>query len=207
MKRLVSTAILLIPAATSAYGQAAAPAQRGVAAPAQRGVAAPAQRGVAATAQRGVAAFPPCPADVPCFQARDGRTIMVLPAIEPASGFTTEGITTFITVFHSAAARGVENATIRSFNATRACPDGKDCLKEVLPGDTELAPAGPNGQASARATLFDRLGGAAKITAIVDDFVQRARDDREIDLVDEGTPREWHWTPENVEALKADLTG
>ena len=88
---------------------------------------------------------PRCPTDIPCRENRDGRLYLLLPPIEPSAaiGYTPEGLSTFMTVFHNAAARGVENATLRAFNATRNCPDGKDCgtVKEKVGGEGVQTPA------------------------------------------------------------------
>ncbi|HEX8200140.1 MAG TPA: hypothetical protein VF590_06605 [Isosphaeraceae bacterium] len=87
---------------------------------------------------------PLCPQDVPCYSTRDAVIYLRLPPIQshagrsPHSEFSADGLNTFVTLFHSAAAKGVENATIRAFNAARACPDGKNCDQTQAPG----APAG-----------------------------------------------------------------
>ncbi len=56
------------------------------------------------------------------------------------------------------------------------------------------------------ASLYDRLGGEPAITAVIDDFVNRAAGDPAVNFVREGTPKKWDATPENVATLKKHLT-
>jgi hypothetical protein len=68
-----------------------------------------------------------CP-DVPCCKQEDACIVINVPGPRPKDGaFTANGVSSFIAIFNSAATRGVENATIRAFNSTRACPQCKDC--------------------------------------------------------------------------------
>lgn len=55
-------------------------------------------------------------------------------------------------------------------------------------------------------SLYERLGGEAAITAVVDDFVGRAAADPAVHFTRKGTPKEWDATPENVATLKKHLT-
>jgi len=55
-------------------------------------------------------------------------------------------------------------------------------------------------------SLYDRLGGEKAITAVVDDFVNRAAADPKVNFTRKGTDKEWAATPENVAKLKKHLT-
>lgn len=55
-------------------------------------------------------------------------------------------------------------------------------------------------------SLYDRLGGEPAITAVVDDFVNRAAGDPAVNFTRKGTPKEWEASPENVTMLKKHLT-
>jgi hypothetical protein len=88
-----------------------------------------------------------------------------MPSIQSTAGhssqaeYSADGLYSFMTIFHSAASRGVENATIRAFNASRACPDGKSCTQATTgtaaggqfpltsepAGPMELSPIQPGG--------------------------------------------------------------
>jgi hemoglobin len=54
-------------------------------------------------------------------------------------------------------------------------------------------------------TLYERLGGAAGVRAVVDDFVARAAANPAVNFTRKGTPAEWKATPENVDKLKKAL--
>jgi hemoglobin len=54
-------------------------------------------------------------------------------------------------------------------------------------------------------TLYERLGGEAAITKVVDDFVARTSVNPAVNFTRRGTPREWQATPENVVILKKRL--
>jgi hypothetical protein len=41
--------------------------------------------------------------------------------------YSEAGLKAFVTLFRDAAAKGVENATVRAFNATKVAPDCVDC--------------------------------------------------------------------------------
>ena len=53
--------------------------------------------------------------------------------------------------------------------------------------------------------LYDRLGGDSKISAIVDDFVDRAMADPKVNFTRKGTASEWDPTPDNLDKLKSHL--
>ncbi|MDB5318412.1 MAG: Hemoglobin-like protein, partial [Phycisphaerales bacterium] len=55
-------------------------------------------------------------------------------------------------------------------------------------------------------SLYDRLGGEPAITAVIDDFVNRAAGDPKVNFTRKGTDKEWPATPENVAKLKKHLT-
>src|SRR5258706_4230199 len=55
-------------------------------------------------------------------------------------------------------------------------------------------------------SLYDRLGGEPAITAVIDDFVNRAAGDPKVNFTRKGTDKEWSATPENVIKLKRHLT-
>jgi hemoglobin len=59
---------------------------------------------------------------------------------------------------------------------------------------------------AAHKPLFERLGGEKAVTAVVDDFVNRAAGDPKVNFTRKGTPMEWEATPRNVEHLKQMLT-
>ncbi len=67
------------------------------------------------------------------------------------------------------------------------------------------APAAAVVDAVAEKSLFERLGGQAAITAVVDDFVPRAAANPAVNFTRQGQPRTWEATPENVEKLKKHL--
>jgi hemoglobin len=54
-------------------------------------------------------------------------------------------------------------------------------------------------------SLYDRLGGKAAITAVVDEFVAVAAADPAVNFTRKGTAHEWQATPENVGKLKERL--
>jgi hemoglobin len=76
-----------------------------------------------------------------------------------------------------------------------------------------LTPPAPNPSASRPAaaapmtnkSLYERLGGAAALQAVVDDFVARAATDPKVNFTRKGTATEWQATPENVAHLKKAL--
>jgi hemoglobin len=53
--------------------------------------------------------------------------------------------------------------------------------------------------------LYQRVGGDEMISAIVEDFVQRAVSDPRVNFTRKGTSAEWKPTPENVDKLKTHL--
>lgn len=55
-------------------------------------------------------------------------------------------------------------------------------------------------------SLYDRLGGEPAITAVIDDFVNRAAADPKVNFTRKGTDKEWAATPDNVAKLKKHLT-
>jgi truncated hemoglobin YjbI len=54
-------------------------------------------------------------------------------------------------------------------------------------------------------SLFERLGGAKAVEAVVDDFVARTAGNPKVNFARQGTPLEWKPTPENVARLKKHL--
>ncbi len=63
-----------------------------------------------------------CPQVKPC-RNNDACVIVKLPPISRQdAAFTYNGTHSFLQIFSNAAARGVENATIRAMNATKVCP-------------------------------------------------------------------------------------
>jgi hemoglobin len=54
-------------------------------------------------------------------------------------------------------------------------------------------------------SLYERLGGAPAVRAVVDDFVGRAASDPLVNFTRRGTAREWEASPQNVEHLKMGL--
>jgi hemoglobin len=58
----------------------------------------------------------------------------------------------------------------------------------------------------AQKSLYERLGGQKAVTAVVDDFVNRAAGDPKVNFTRKGVPgAEWAATPENVTHLKSQL--
>ena len=55
-------------------------------------------------------------------------------------------------------------------------------------------------------SLYERLGGEAAITAVVEEFVGLAAADPAVNFIRKGTPKEWDATPENLATLKKHLT-
>lgn len=51
-------------------------------------------------------------------------------------------------------------------------------------------------------TLYQRLGGEAAITAVVNDFVNNSANDPAVNFTRKGEGKEWNATPENVAKLK-----
>jgi hypothetical protein len=60
-----------------------------------------------------------CPPVPPCCE--DARICIIEDS--PPVCYTETGLRAFVTIFRGAAARGVENATIRALNATESVPD------------------------------------------------------------------------------------
>jgi hemoglobin len=54
-------------------------------------------------------------------------------------------------------------------------------------------------------TLWERLGGEPAVTAVVDDFVNRAAPDPKVNFTRKGHPAEWNASPANVTKLKRQL--
>ena len=54
-------------------------------------------------------------------------------------------------------------------------------------------------------SLYERLGGAAGIAAVVDTLVSLAAADTALNFTREGTANEWQATPENVELFKTRM--
>ncbi len=71
-------------------------------------------------------------------------------------------------------------------------------------GTTQGATTNP-ALASNRRTLFDRLGGTAGVTKVIDDFVAIAAADPAVNFTRAGHPNAWEATPENVALLKKRL--
>lgn len=67
-------------------------------------------------------------------------------------------------------------------------------------------PTGSFAQDAPQKSLFERLGGEPAVTAVVDDFVNRAAADPAVNFTRKGEGREWEATPENVATLKKHLT-
>jgi hypothetical protein len=67
--------------------------------------------------------IPICP-PVPCC-CEDARICIIEEA--PPVCYTEAGLNAFVAIFRGAAAQGVENATIRAFNATKVVPDCVKC--------------------------------------------------------------------------------
>lgn len=83
---------------------------------------------------------------IPCCNQKDAcirYTVSVRQRID--NSYTADGVTSFIAIFNAAAARGVENATVRAFNATKACPECKDCPEEKPCGKCGKCPEFPCG--------------------------------------------------------------
>lgn len=54
-------------------------------------------------------------------------------------------------------------------------------------------------------SLYERLGGQAAISMVVDDFVPRAAANPAVNFTRQGQPRTWEATPENIAKLKKHL--
>ena len=63
----------------------------------------------------------------------------------------------------------------------------------------------PGKQQTASKTLWERLGGEPAVTAVVDEFVNRAAPDPKVNFTRKGHPAEWNATPANVAKLKKQL--
>lgn len=61
-------------------------------------------------------------------------------------------------------------------------------------------------RAAGELTLFERLGGTPAITAIVDDWVERAGHDPRVNFARQGHPHSWEGSPDNLGQLKIYLT-
>lgn len=57
------------------------------------------------------------------------------------------------------------------------------------------------------AALWDRLGGEAAVTALIDDFVKRTLDDPKVNFSRKGSGQQWEANPEHVGQLKKHLLG
>ncbi len=65
--------------------------------------------------------------------------------------------------------------------------------------------AADNAAGTPEKSLYERLGGQAAISAVVDDFVPRAAANPAVNFTRQGQPRTWEATPENVAKLKKHL--
>lgn len=92
--------------------------------------------------------------------------------------------------------------SISSIAAAEACPPSSGQADHVVQ-HTETAQS----QADVPGTksLYDRLGGEAAITAVVDDFVARAAANPKVNFFRKGTKEEWKPTPEDIAKLKKHL--
>jgi len=80
------------------------------------------------------------------------------------------------------------------------------CVAAVTPCRPEIASVHTAPRpASAPEALYNRLGGAKAITAVVDDFVARAASNPKVNFTRKGTSMEWQASPENVAVLKKHL--
>ncbi len=77
--------------------------------------------------------------------------------------------------------------------------------KDIVEAGRPTPPAPSMPVASTGVSLYQRLGGAPAIKAVVDDFVARAATDPKVNFTRKGTPTEWPATPENVAHLKNGL--
>ena len=86
-----------------------------------------ARASVGSTAPRRITENRPsgCPAVADCTQNDECITLRLPPLANSQPGYTCQGTYAFTNLFAAAAARGVENATIRAMNATRVCPTCK----------------------------------------------------------------------------------
>ena len=76
----------------------------------------------------------------------------------------------------------------------------------ALTGCMETSERGAtSSDASAKKPLYDRLGGEAAITKVVDDFVGRAASDPKVNFTRKGTAKEWQATDANVSRFKKML--
>ncbi|MEX2216780.1 MAG: group 1 truncated hemoglobin [Phycisphaeraceae bacterium] len=62
-------------------------------------------------------------------------------------------------------------------------------------GDGDAAPS----------TLYDRLGGGEAIELVVDDFLERALANEDVNFTRQGTPAQWEATPANLARVKKHL--
>lgn len=80
------------------------------------------------------------------------------------------------------------------------------CAGIALSGLVSSGLAGCQSQEKmAEKSLYDRLGGAPAVTAVVDDFVARAASDPKVNFTRRGTGYEWEASAENVAHLKMKL--
>jgi hemoglobin len=82
------------------------------------------------------------------------------------------------------------------------------CEKDMKSNDMKSNDMKPDGMmAMSQKSLYDRLGGQPAITAVIDDFVNRAAADPKVNFTRQGIPgvQPWQATPENVAKLKLRL--
>jgi hemoglobin len=65
--------------------------------------------------------------------------------------------------------------------------------------------AAPQAAAAKEKSLYERLGGAPAIEAVIADFVGRAAANPKVNFTRKGTAAEWQATPESVAMLKKHL--
>ena len=80
-------------------------------------------------------------------------------------------------------------------------------MRSVLILLTYLAVGCATDASSPPKSLYERLGGDAGITAVVDDFIPRITNDPDVNFARKGVPttQEWQTTPRNVQHVKAEL--
>lgn len=79
-------------------------------------------------------------------------------------------------------------------------------MKSLISGFGCLLAATLLAGCAAQRSLYERLGGEEAISAVVDDFVDRAAADPKVNVTRKGAGREWHASPENVAILKRRVT-
>lgn len=109
---------------------------------------------------------PNCPKNVPCRKKDQCVYIYLPPIYQSEPVFSAEGVFAVNSIINNGVARGFENVMVRAANATKVCPDTRECETIPCPPQTPT-PATNQGQGAATggSTPQSGSGGATPGTA------------------------------------------